>query len=360
MVPPSESLALVLSGGGVRAMMFHLGVMRYMAEHKMLERVGHVSTVSGGSLLVGLILQANNMLWPDSHQFLTHVLPQLRTQLCKRSLQWDAARQLLWPRNWRFMLSRANVLALALRKYWGIDAQLSDLPAVPEISINGTTAETGKRFRFKRTDIGDYTLGYAKASDFPLACALAVSAAFPGAFGPLTLRAKDFVWIKRPTWSGAADTAQAYELPYQRVHLYDGGIYDNLGLEPFFDAGEGRAKKGLGPIIVSDAGAPLKSGFSLSALNPKRLMRINDIISDQSRALRVRTFAAFLKGQVNRGAYLYINTPISGGASCPSQAFAAAYATTLARPTPQAFDQIVAHGREVTAQVHRNFGLPYA
>lgn len=338
-------------------MMFHLGVLRYLAEHHLLERVERVSTVSGGSLLVGLLLQENAMQWPGSSAFLDSTLPSLRHKLCAHSLQWDALRQLSLPWNWRFLLSRSNVLALALRKDWGVDAQLSDLPVVPDISINGTTAETGKRFRFKRDDIGDYTLGYAPATAFPLACALAVSAAFPGAFGPLTLKTKSFHWTRRPRWDAPQESAVPVKLGYRRLRLYDGGIYDNLGLEPLFDAGRGEPKGGTGPIIVSDAGAPLEPGFSFWALNPWRFKRLNDIISDQSRALRVRTFSAYLQARQQRGAYLYIGTPLSTG-KCRSKDFAAGYPTDLVRPSPQAFDRIVAHGYQVCQQVAGKFGFP--
>jgi len=155
MTAPRKPIALALSGGGIRAMVFHLGVMRHLAERGHLESVEKISTVSGGSLLVGLLLQQNEMRWPTSEQFLSNSLPALRESLCARSLQWGAARQLLNPLNWRFFLSRANLLALALRHEWNVREALSDLPETPEWSINGTTAESGKRFRFKRRDIGD-------------------------------------------------------------------------------------------------------------------------------------------------------------------------------------------------------------
>ena len=236
MTAPRKPIALALSGGGIRAMAFHLGILRHLAERGLLELVERISTVSGGSLLVGLLLQRNGMRWPTSEQFLSRLLPGLQRDLCTRSLQWGAARQLLNPMNFRFVLSRANLLAMALREEWQVRSTLADLPETPEWSINGTTAENGKRFRFKRHDIGDYTIGYASAKRFPLASALAVSAAFPGGFGPLTLDARRFEWHRRP-WGARADEATRVELAFGRLHLYDGGVYDNMGLEPFFDVG---------------------------------------------------------------------------------------------------------------------------
>lgn len=350
-------IALALSGGGIRAMVFHLGVLRVMAERGAFEDVKRISTVSGGSLLVGLMYQEAGMQWPTSDQFLSSVYPALRIKLCSSSLQWGALRQLAQPQNWQFLLSRANLLALALRREWGITANLSDVPARPEWSINGTTAENGKRFRFKNDSIGDYTLGYAAPGNYPLANALAVSAAFPGGFGPLQFDATPFQWRKRPSWGAAASDAQLVDIGYRHLHLYDGGVYDNLGLEPFFDAGKGQSKHSGELIVVSDAGAPLSTGFSLFALSPWRLKRVADIMSDQARALRVRTFAHYLQQEPFLGAYLYINTPVSEGRPCVSASFAAGFPTTLRKLDPREFDSLAEHGYRVARQVEAQYGL---
>src|ERR1700722_1486675 len=45
------SLALTLSGGGLRATLYHLGVLRFLQQQKVLERVTHICSVSGGSIL---------------------------------------------------------------------------------------------------------------------------------------------------------------------------------------------------------------------------------------------------------------------------------------------------------------------
>lgn len=356
MTKPRTSVSLALSGGGIRAMVFHLGVMKHLAQRGLLENVERISTVSGGSLLVGLLLQQNQMRWPTSDQFLERSFPALRESLCTRSLQWDAARQLLNPLNWRFLLSRANLLARALRRDWQVQGTLADLPAAPEWSINGTTAENGKRFRFKQHDIGDYTLGYASAERFPLASALAVSAAFPGGFGPLTLDTHRFEWRRRP-WDAPPDAAKPVEATFRRLHLYDGGVYDNMGLEPFFDAGRQRPKHDGAFIICSDAGAPLESGFNRGPLNVFRLKRVADIMSDQSRSLRVRAFVHYLQQTPAGGAYLYINTATSPQQSCPSAQFAATFPTTLRRLDHDEFDRLAAHGQAVSEQFRKEYGL---
>lgn len=337
-------------------MVFHLGVMKHLAERGLLENVERISTVSGGSLLVGLLLQQNQMRWPTSEEFLTDSFPKLREKLCKCSLQWGAARQLLNPLNWRFLMSRANLLARALHHEWHVKGALASLPATPEWSINGTTAENGKRFRFKRLDIGDYTLGYASAEQFPLASALAVSAAFPGGFGPLTLDAQLFDWRKRP-WHAPPDAAERIQPRFRRLHLYDGGVYDNMGLEPFFDAGRQRPKHNGTYIICVDASAPLPSGFKMGSLNVFRLKRVADIMSDQSRSLRVRAFAHYLQQVPSSGAYIYISTAVSNEEPCQSAKFAASFPTTLRRLEHDEFDRIAEHGYAVAERFRKDYGM---
>lgn len=354
--PDTLKIALSLSGGGIRAMVFHLGVLRFLAERGLLEHVERISTVSGGSLLVGLILQENKVTWPLSQKFLEAVYPELRKKLCETSLQWGAARQLFNPWNLQFILSRANLLALALEREWGVCCKLSELPITPEWSINGTTAENGKRFRFKKTDIGDYQLGYAAPGNFPLSKAIAMSAAFPGGFGPLRINTRSFNWRKR-AWDAPVETEEPVDINYKALHLYDGGVYDNLGLEPFFDPGQGKSKHPENVIIASDAGAPLPSGFSFFVLNPFRLKRVADIMSDQAHALRVRTFSNYLQQGPGRGAFIYIGMEVNAEGSSKSAEFASNFPTTLRRIDLSEFDRLADHGYLVAKHVAETYGL---
>lgn len=329
-------------------MVFHLGVLRYLAEQGRLEQVSKISTVSGGSLLVGLIFQNNQMTWPDSNAFLNETHPEIRGALCSRSMIMDALHPLRELRNWRYLLSRSNLLAEGLKAYWGIKEYLQDLPTEPEWSINGTTAENGKRFRFKKNSLGDYTLGYADSGNLSLAFAMAVSAAFPVGFGPLVLDMTQFVWRKREGWGEPLSSARKVAPNPAKIHLYDGGVYDNLGLEPFFDAGKAVPKNQEAFILASDAGAPLQHGFQRLSINPFRLKRIADIMSDQTRALRVRTFQSYLLNNVGRGAFL---TMLPGDGPGQDEGlnsqFAAKFPTTLRRLKLWEFDAIEDHGYQV-------------
>ena len=49
-------IALALSGGGFRASIFHLGVLKRLAELGWLQRVDVLSTVSGGSIIGAFVV----------------------------------------------------------------------------------------------------------------------------------------------------------------------------------------------------------------------------------------------------------------------------------------------------------------
>lgn len=367
----TKGIGLALSGGGVRAAAFHAGVLRYLAEKELLEKVVHISSVSGGSLFVGLVFQHGEYKWPSSKAYLDAVLPHVRKTLTTQSLQSSAIlRLLLNPLNWRFILSRANVLAQAIQGLWGIKAPLGAITESAIWSINCTTGETGRRYRFKNGTMGDYELGYANVNGFSLAQAMAISAAFPGGVGPLTLKVKKFQWEKRKEWN--APRPESYKPPFSRLHLYDGGLYDNLGMEPMFDMGQQSLKKdetlpsAISYLLVSDGGAPLAREGIPHPLNPFRFKRIADIALDQCRALRIRAFINFLQRNPSSGAYVGIGTtaePAIKRLAPGREAFAeellqeswlsdkdtrqaATYSTTLRQLTEPTFDLLARHGYE--------------
>ncbi|MGV1045554.1 patatin-like phospholipase family protein [Limnohabitans sp.] len=345
----SQLLAIALSGGGIRSMAFHLGVLKCLAERGALERISKLSSVSGGSLMVGLILHHHGMRWPSSNEFLDDTYASMRERLCRDNLLIGALKTLSNPFNWRFLVSRANLLAKAIESVWGIKDKVSDLPSFPEVSLNGTTAENGKRFRFKNDSMGDYTLGYAKPQGFRLADAMAMSAAVPGVFGPLAVDASSYKWERRLSYGASMETLRAVPVKFSKLHLYDGGVYDNLGLEPLFDCATQEPKEGAEGcfILVSDAGAVLTNGFDLAPYNFLRFKRISDIQSDQIRSLRVRPFWKFIKRDPSHGAYLYIAEP-----DVPTDVasrFAVYFKTTLLPLTEHDFDAIAGRGYLVAA-----------
>lgn len=310
-----KKIGLALSGGGVRATAFHAGVLKWLAEQRKLEEIEHISSVSGGSLFMGLVFKFSDYRWPTSDQYLKNVYPRINEILTQKSLFWNAVfRLILNPFNWRFLFSRANVIAESIQKLWGIEGKLGLLPQKPIWSINGTTAENGKRFRFKNAKGGDYELGYADFSDFELAKAMAVSAAFPGGIGPLAIETNGYTWLKSEYWNSNKPPSKVI-LPFRRLHIYDGGLYDNLGMEPLFDVGKREIKNSAGDVnflIVSDAGAALSIRPIENLFRLLRLKRFMDIVMSQARALRVRSFVDFIQKNPTAGMYLQIGSdPVS-------------------------------------------------
>src|SRR5712692_5994173 len=57
---PTEKIGLCLSGGGYRAMLFHLGALWRLNELAMIQGLDRVSSVSGGSITAAVL----GMNWP--------------------------------------------------------------------------------------------------------------------------------------------------------------------------------------------------------------------------------------------------------------------------------------------------------
>ena len=52
---PQNGVGLALSGGGFRATLFHLGALWRLNEMGLLPTIDQISSVSGGSILSGLL-----------------------------------------------------------------------------------------------------------------------------------------------------------------------------------------------------------------------------------------------------------------------------------------------------------------
>ncbi len=254
------NIALALSGGGFRATVFHLGVLMRLAAEDRLEEVTFLSTVSGGSLCTGLIFALNDFKWPSSATYREHIIKNARRLLTTRDLQRSLAMRTLISL-WNVFDTRADDISALMRKEWGVTARLSDLPEQPRWMINATCYETGKNWRFERFRMGDYVFGYSNDTDIPLSDAMAASAGFPGLIGPLVLETTGRRWFNYrratsgaspPTEAGDERKTETIQPAYREVHLWDGGVYDNHGLEALHDFHRGW-REGVEFLIVSDA-----------------------------------------------------------------------------------------------------------
>ncbi len=365
-------IGLALSGGGFRATVFHLGVLARLADQNRLEDVTFLSTVSGGSLAIGLIHALNEFRWPSSAAYLARVLPRARevliTQDLQRAMIWRALRA-----PWHLFETRADDLSALMRQYWGMTAKLSDLPESPRWMINATCCETGKNWRFERFRMGDYLFGYSYDTGIPLSDAVASSAGFPGLIGPLVFDATRHAWFRYRDRGSSAKELTDPQAHRQRltepaqpafpiVHLWDGGVYDNHGLEGLHDFIHGW-RDDIEFFIVSDGAGrarpePYRAGV-------KALLRIaTGIMMDQVRSLRARAIVERLINHHDPGAFLQMGNTCAdvlrqAGRSaeapqlCPAclsdeeAERAASFPTVIRRLTEDEYERLFRHGFEV-------------
>ena len=352
-------LGLALSGGGFRATAFHLGVLDRLAAGDLLKSVRFISTVSGGSLCVGLVYSASGYQWPTSNQYRSDVLQHARGLLTGTDLQGSFVRRVIMS-PLSFFRSRANDLSLIMRHLWGISAKLKDIPDQPRWLINATCYETARNWRFESKRMGDYIFGYSLKPDLQITDAMAASAAFPGLIGPLVLETGSRSWVGYK--DGSTTEVEPIDPAFKKVHLWDGGVYDNLGVEALYNQGGGY-REGVDFLIVSDASGKPKSQEYRPVFQPAH--RLVSIAMDQVRSLRARSVVSHLRQPGSLGRYLQIDN------SCPyilRQAgleaeikrvcsdtlpeeevkLAAEMDTTIRRLTSTEFERLFRHGFEVT------------
>ncbi len=303
------NIALALSGGGYRATVFHLGVMARLADQDVLEQVSVLSTVSGGSLCIGLVHGLNGMRWPTSQEYQTKLLPEARRILTTTDLQKDLISRVLGS-FWMLFSSRAKALSKLIQEKWGITARLSELPDKPRWLINATCYETGKNWRFEKRRMGDYLYGYSHdTAQIALSDAMAASAGFPGGIGALQLDTSQEKWYKytsgpAPVLAEAPDASRVQTITpaFTQVHLWDGGAYDNHGLEGVHDFITGW-QLGIEFLIVSDAAGRAKP--EAYHMGPKAIGRLmTGIMMDQVRSLRARAIIERFVNHKDKGAFL--------------------------------------------------------
>ena len=363
----TNRIGLALSGGGIRAAIFHLGVLRRLAEESQLEQVSGVSTVSGGSLVMALLMTTSGMRWPTSRDYVDTVYPSLKRILTTvdlfglRAVGWGG----LLRFNRHLVLNRAFVLASLLRERWGVVGRLRDLPEHPRWWINTTCLETGKNWRFERREMGDWVFGRHYDPPFDLAEAAAASAAVPYVIGALRLPLPEHGWYRTNPEDRAPQVPITRREP--EIHLWDGGAYENLGLEAMFKPKP--TLIGCDMLIVSDASAPLAlTGKSVPKKSPWAMLkgdlaspRLFDIASDQIRGLRARMFMAELERKTIDGAFLRMGNSVrdidikdkaskddyDDYLSSDAVARALHHPTGLKSVSSNLFDTISRHGYEV-------------
>ena len=199
----NSKIGLCLSGGGSRAIAYHLGCMRALNRHGLLEKVSLLSTVSGGSVIGAMYAYSNDSFV----EFEKRVLQQLQSGFFGKILGKFLAK---WSR------TEAMIEAFDDRLYQKENLAAKTRNGI-EITINACEVSTGTAFRFSNKVISNWIFGKARSDSVRIAEAVAASATYPVL---LPVMNKEFLFHKD-------DQTKSKE-----VALIDGGVYENLGLTP--------------------------------------------------------------------------------------------------------------------------------
>ena len=294
---PEPGIALCLSGGGYRAMLFHVGTLWRLNQLGYLKKLDRVSSVSGGSITAGLLGSRWSKLAFDAQG----VAQKFDAELVKpiRNLADRTIDQVSIVSGILTFGSIADKVVESYREHLFGDATLQALPDdPPRFVINATSVQTGALVRFSKPYIADYHVGMLKDPDVQLAVAVAASSAFPPVLSPLTLDLDPTRW-EPPSGPGSPETHTG---PFRsRLVLTDGGVYDNLGLET--------AWKRYQTVLVSDGGGKMAAEEKPKSDWARHAIRVNDIIDNQVRSLRKRQLISSY-GTLRSGSYWGIRTDI--------------------------------------------------
>jgi NTE family protein len=269
-----DGVALSLSGGGYRAMVFHVGALYRLNEIGLLGKLARISSVSGGSITAGLLgllwskLQFDNGKAANFGLFVDGIRAMADTTV-------DAGAVI----GGIFLPGTiSDKVAQAYDDVLFKGAKLSDLPdhtgkKAPHFVINATNIQSSVLWRFSRPYMADYRVGMVRNPDVALCTAIAASSAFPPVLSPMTLPIHQKVEATK-----GADLNLA---PYTtQAVLSDGGVYDHLGLE---------TTKRFKTLLVSDAGLKIAPEPDPHHDWLRHSLRILDTIDNQVRSLRKRT-----------------------------------------------------------------------
>ena len=261
------ALMLAFSGGGTRAAALSYSVLEELKktqvgppgnQHPLLEDVGLISSVSGGSFTAAFYALWGDRIFSDFEPLF--LKKHVQTGLLLRTLApWNQVR-LASPR-----FSRSDLAAEYYDHLLFKGATFADLNAHagrPYLSVNATDLGSGARFEFTQDE---FDLLRSDLSQFPISRAVAASSAFPVCLTPVVLKnysaerpEPEPEWIKAILEDPAASSRLKYLALQARsygdgrrrfVHLLDGGLSDNLGLRGALDRAMAREQSSPIPSV---------------------------------------------------------------------------------------------------------------
>lgn len=277
----SRRIGLALSGGGFRATLFHLGVVRALRDCDQLKDVKLVCSVSGGSILAAhLVLHWEKYLTKEGfNEAAREIIGCTRTDLQNKILRrWACVSTFVLPKLFGFG-NPSNILAKHYDDllYKGATFAKLQAPDRPEMHILSTSLTTGASCRFTSShfEIKGSSCDPAPLESHKLSFAVASSSAFPLFFPPILV---NNVVLDR-------DYKQ-----FKEEHLLtDGGVFDNLAIEDLI-----KSAVGCDLLIVSDASANFdyKTERYSSVISISRNLRANAIMMHRLGKLNLSHYAS--------------------------------------------------------------------
>jgi NTE family protein len=293
---PEEGIALCLSGGGYRAMLFHLGALWRLNDAGYLRRLDRVSSVSGGSVTAGVLGLTWSSLTFDGGGVATNFGDEVVTPIRRMAGKTIDRGAVLGG-----IFTPGSISAKVIAQYEKIlfgESTLQDLPADgdgPRFVINATNLQTGVLWRFSRPYMADYLMGRVMKPSVSLSEAVAASSAFPPILSPAVLEVESSQYDSESQGWAFSHLQRA-----GKVYLSDGGVYDNLGLET--------AWKRYRTILVSDGGGRLQAEKSVDRDWVRQSIRVLKVIDSQVRSLRKRQVIDSFVRKDRRGTYWGIDS----------------------------------------------------
>lgn len=295
-----EGVALCLSGGGYRAALFHLGALRRLCELGILQKLTAVSSVSGGSIMAAhvatVLALETDTAWPSTVSEFDAKIAEPFRRLMAKDIRTKPVLNRLLPWNWLRRSTQVSALAATYSREL-TDLGLRDLPEQPRFILCASELTCGVNWVFERGRVGQYWLGYqSPPPNWPLAKAVAASSCFPPIFDPMTLDLSP-----RDLTGGKLEPGDERDRLIAGLRLSDGGVYDNLGLEPVWDT--------YHTLLVSDGGSPFRLELCSSIL--QQWKRYFEITGNQVVALRKRWLIANFERSQLEGAYWGIGSAVT-------------------------------------------------
>jgi NTE family protein len=292
-----QGTALCLSGGGYRAMLFHVGSLWRLNEAGWLPKLDRISSVSGGSITAGVLGLAWGQLGFDGQGVAANFGPAVVDPI--RGLAGETIDAgavlggLFTPGS-----SISDHVASAYRKHLFGHRTLQELPDHPRFVLNATNIQSGVLCRFSKPYLWDYRVGQIKNPKIEMAVAVGASSAFPPVLSPVELDLKGFAFEPN-----TGDDLQ--KPPYtEKMVLSDGGVYDNMGIETTWKCHR--------TILVSDGGAKMAAEGKPKTDWLRHSIRVLDVIDNQVRSLRKRQLIEAFKSKAEHdGTYWGIVTDIA-------------------------------------------------